>query len=168
MDAQAYRREAESLLKQDRGEEAVALLTKAIDEWPSSEELVSTRAYAFALAGDHRAAIEDLNTALSLAPIPEPCLLFDRGRYHHLSGQLKEAESDFKRLIAIELDAGDTYYSDMARFFLAAVLLDQGSATEASTVLQQVPRDMRTYHGQFGLMTFTTLETRAGRMKSAG
>lgn len=124
---------ADRLIQQGRQDEALRVLTAAVQSWPDSPKARLQLAKQLLQAGDTAGAEEQLRSALRLDPDSFP-VLAELGMLMQKRGQYREAAECYQRVIALQPAQA------MAHFHLANCLEQLGDRARAIASLRTAQR----------------------------
>lgn len=141
--AVAYYQKAFDLFEQDKPNEALLELNKAIVESPLYEEAILLRARYFADIDEQQKAMQDLSLLVRLAPQSVPYLL-ERGTYLQNIQQFDEAETDF--LTALEKDTINPEVLNALASLYHTAELPQDALVYLQKILKLNPKDYQAHY----------------------
>ncbi|HSB95440.1 MAG TPA: tetratricopeptide repeat protein [Spongiibacteraceae bacterium] len=124
--------------------DAIVVYSALIENAAHSYQVFNKRAHAYAMSGDWKKAIEDIDAAITLNP-NEPAFCFSRARWLLQGQQFLESISDLNRLIELEKIHNDTYYLESAYFFRALAYRYLNSPIEVINDCANVSEDFSLY-----------------------
>lgn len=115
-------KKAYNLAKQGDFKQALVICDGYIETYPKYREGYKQRSYIFAKMKLWDRAIQDADTLINLG-IEEPDDYFSRGRWKLMLGGYESAIQDLTKVIEIESDFDEKYYSETAYFYRANAYL---------------------------------------------
>jgi tetratricopeptide (TPR) repeat protein len=116
--------------EENRYRDAIAVITRLIQQYPKNIDFYYSRAYFYTLINNYDAAFADWTTMIALEP-NSVAALWSRGHYLRKHNRYQEALADFEQLHRVDTDP-----TKISTYFLALTQIELNQYQEAIQNLQ--------------------------------